>query len=188
MGGRSSPTETPLDSERLAVTSFLFWGLFTLWAYSAYTFLRAIGRHLASCRQKAFAPYAALEPGTEAARAFEALERSGFRLDARLAPTLVASLAAAMVLIVFWFIAIVVLGLAFPPAVVVGLVAASSFLFVAGITALLLVAARTMKAHELAWRILSRHRGNPAGLRLESAPADLVQRWEAEGNRLMLFG
>lgn len=190
MGDPASPREAaaPQDTGRLAVTPFLFWGLFTLWAYSAYHFLRAVGRHLETCRRAALEPYAGLAPGSEAASALTALERSGFRLDGRLAPALAAVLAAALVLIVFWFAAIVVLGLGFTDAVVVALVAVSSLLFVLGVDTMLFVAARTLYAHERAWCLLDRHKTDPEALRNEPPPPELVQEWEALGNRLLLFG
>lgn len=190
MGDPASPRETaaPQGTGRLAVTPFLFWGLFTLWAYSAYHFLRAVGRHLEICRRAALQPYAGLAPGSEAAAVLTTLERSGFRLDVRLAPALATVLATALVLIVFWFAAIVVLGLGFTNAVVVALVAASSLLFVLGVDTTLFVAARTLYVHERAWRLLDRHKTDPEALRNEPPPPELVQEWEALGNRLLLFG
>ena len=190
MADPASPRETaaPLDAGRLTVTPFLFWGLFTLWAYSAYTFLRALGRHLESCRRAALQPYAGLAPGSEAAAALGALDHRGFRIDGRLSPVLAAVLAAALVLILFWFAGIVVLGFGFTPAAVVGLVAASSLLFVVGVDTMLFVAARTLYEHERAWRVLDRYKGDPEALRDEAPPPDLVQEWETQGNRLLLFG
>lgn len=177
-----------LDSGRLAVTRFLFWGLFSLWAYTAYAYLSALRRHFESCRPAALAGYETLPTGSAALAARERLASTGLSLDPRLAPALAGVFAGALVLVLFWFSAVVYAGLGIGPVVVVALVAVSSALFALGVTLLLAVSSRALRAHELALVTLDTYRGDPQVLRLHSPSAEFVQRWEQLDNRVLLFG
>lgn len=184
---RSDGDASP-DSGRLAVTRFLFWGLFSLWAYTAYAYLSALRRHFESCRPMALAGYETLPAGSKAATTLERLAATGLSLDPRLGPALAGVFAGALMLVLFWFSAVVYAGLGIAPGVVITLVAASSALFVLGVTLLLVASTRALRAHELALATLNACRGDPQSLRAHSPSAGFVQAWEQRDNRMLLFG
>lgn len=176
------------DGGSLAVTRFLFWGLFSLWAYTAYSYLAALKRHFEACRSVALAGYDALPEGSAASAALDRIVASGLTFDSRVGSALAAVLTAALVLVLFWFSTVVYAGIGIRPVVIVVLVAASSALFVLGVTALLVISARALRAHELALADLDACRSDPQSLQQLPPSSNFVQKWEQRDNRVLLFG